>query len=102
MINDLDNDNIENNIINYQHEEFQLSKNDENIIFNPNGWLSNHHLATTMQIWYVQKLQSLRYQQHTYTSMRIMHIYLTNFFQHVFINNNHWILVQIHASTLDL
>ncbi len=44
----------------------------------------------------------LGYQQHTYTIIGIVHRYLTNYFQHIFINNNHWILVQIHESTLDL
>jgi hypothetical protein len=65
--------------------------------------LSDKHLLTTMQILYVQKLQSSGYQQHTYAIITInIHRYLTNCLQHAFINNNHWILVQIHASTLDL
>ncbi len=34
MIGDLDDDTIDNNIVNYQHEEFQLTENDENILFN--------------------------------------------------------------------
>jgi hypothetical protein len=37
MINDSDDDNFDNNIINCWHEEFQLTKNDENIFFDPNG-----------------------------------------------------------------
>ncbi len=41
MIDDLYDNNIDNNIINYWHEEFQLTKNDENIFFNPNGWLND-------------------------------------------------------------
>jgi hypothetical protein len=41
MIGDLDDNNIDNNIINYWHEEFQLTKNDENIFFNWNGWLND-------------------------------------------------------------
>jgi hypothetical protein len=53
MINDSDDDNINSNIINYWHEEFQLTKNDENIFFDLNGWLNNQHLAVTMQILYV-------------------------------------------------
>jgi hypothetical protein len=88
MINDLDNNNIDNNVINYWHEEFQLSKNDENIILDPNGWLNNQHLTTTMQIFYVQELQLLGYQQHTYTSITTINKYLTNCLQHVFINNS--------------
>ncbi len=53
MINDSDDDNLDNNIINYWHEKFQLIKNDENILFDPNGWLNDQHLAITMQILYV-------------------------------------------------
>jgi hypothetical protein len=34
MICDSNDDNIDSNIINYWHEEFQLTKNDENILFN--------------------------------------------------------------------
>jgi hypothetical protein len=34
MIDDLNDDNIDNNTINYWHEEFQLTKNDENMLFN--------------------------------------------------------------------
>lgn len=37
MINDSNDKNIDNNIIDYQHEEFQLIKNNENILLNPNG-----------------------------------------------------------------
>jgi hypothetical protein len=55
-----------------------------------------------MQILYVQKLQLLGYQQHTYAIIRTIHRYLTNYFQHIFINNIHWILVKIHTSTLNL
>ncbi len=78
MINDLDDDNIDNNIINYQHEEFQLTKHDENILLNPNGWLNDQYLKAAMQILYVQKLQLLGYQQHTYAIIGIIHRYLTN------------------------
>jgi len=53
MINDSNDDNLDNKIINYWHEEFQLIKNDENILFDPNGWLNDQHLAITMQILYV-------------------------------------------------
>ncbi len=103
MIDDSNDDNIENNVINYWHQEFQLIKNDEKNLLDPNGWLSDQHLSTTMQILYVQKLQSLKYKQHTYAIITTsIHRYLTNCLQHAFINNNHWILVQIHASTLNL
>jgi hypothetical protein len=50
LINDSNDDNVENNVINYWHQEFQLTKNDENILLNPNGWLSDQHLSTAMQI----------------------------------------------------
>jgi hypothetical protein len=90
LINDSNDDNIDNNVIDYRHQEFQLTKNDENILFDPNGWLNNQHLSTTMQILYVQKLQSLGYQQHTYAIITTsIHRYLTNYLQHAFINNNH-------------
>jgi hypothetical protein len=102
MIGDLDDDNIDNNIINYWYEEFQLTKHDENIHFNPNGWLNDQHLIAIMQILYVQKLQLLGYQQHTYAIIGIIRKYLTNCLQHIFIHNNHWILIKIHASTLNL
>jgi hypothetical protein len=39
MISNLDDDNVDNNVINYWHEEFQLTKIDKNILLNPNGWL---------------------------------------------------------------
>jgi hypothetical protein len=41
MIGHLDDDNIDNNIINYWHEKFQLTKYDENIHLNQNGWLND-------------------------------------------------------------
>jgi hypothetical protein len=78
MIDDSGDNNIDNDIIDYWHEEFQLLKNDKNFFFNPNGWLNDQHLATTMQILYVQKLQLLKYQQHTYAIIGTIHRYLTN------------------------
>jgi hypothetical protein len=102
MICDSNDDNIDSNIINYWHEELQLIENDVNIFFNPNGWLNNQHLTIAMQILYVKKLQLLGYQQHTYVIIGTIHRYLPNCFQHIFINNNHWILVKIHASMLNL
>jgi hypothetical protein len=89
MINDLDDDNIDTNIINYWHEEFQLTKNDENILLNPNGWLNDQHLVVAMQILYVQKLQLLGYLQHTYAIIATIHRYVTNCLQHTFINSIH-------------
>jgi hypothetical protein len=79
MIDDSGDNNIDNNIIDYWHEELQLLKNDENIFFNPNGWLNDQHLTITMQILYVQKLQLLGYQQHTYAIIGTIHRYLTNY-----------------------
>ncbi len=35
-----------------------------------NGWLSDQHLGKAMQILYKEKLQSLKYEQHTYTIMK--------------------------------
>jgi hypothetical protein len=68
--------------------------------------LNNQHLAIAMQILYVRKSQLFGYQQHTYIHIiwiRIIHRYLTIYcFQHVFNKQYHWILVQIHTSTLDL
>jgi hypothetical protein len=58
LIDDLDDDNIDNSVIDYWYQEFQLTKNNEKILFNPNGWLSDQNLSSTMQILYVQKLQS--------------------------------------------
>jgi hypothetical protein len=54
MIDDSNDNNIANNITDNWHEEFQLSKNHENNLLNPNGWLNDQHLATGMQILYVQ------------------------------------------------
>ncbi len=75
VISDSDDDNIENNIINYWHEEFQLIKIGENILLNPYGWLNDQHLAIVMQILYVQKLQLLGYQQHIDVIIRTIHRY---------------------------
>jgi hypothetical protein len=48
MIGDSNDDNSDNNIINYWQQEFQLTNNDENILFNPSGWLNDQHLTTAM------------------------------------------------------
>ncbi len=32
---------IYDNVINYLHEQFQLTKNNENILLSQNGWLKN-------------------------------------------------------------
>ncbi len=90
---------INDDVINYQHKDLQLIINDENIFLNPYGLLNDQHMAIAMQMLYVQKLEMLGYQQHTYI---IIHRYLSKCSQHIFINNNHWILVQIHTTTPDL
>jgi hypothetical protein len=53
---DFNNDIIADFIINYWHEEFQLTENNEIIFFNPNGWLNDKHLVGIMQMLYIQKL----------------------------------------------
>ncbi len=73
------------------------SKNDKNVLLNPIGWLNNQHLVTAMHMLYIQKLPSLDYQQHTYAIIKTTHRYLNNCLQHLFINNNNWILIKMHA-----
>jgi hypothetical protein len=90
---------IDDVVINYWQKKFQLTKNDKNIFFNPIGWLNNQHLVAAMHMLYIQKLQSLCYQQHTYAIIKTTNRYLNNCLQHVFINNNHWILIKMHASS---
>ncbi len=55
-----------------------------------------------MQMLYVTKLQPLGYKEHTDATLRIIHRYLSKCLQHIFINKSDQILVQIHASTLNL
>jgi hypothetical protein len=55
-----------------------------------------------MQILYVEKLQSLGYEQHTYAIIGKQCTCVKKILQHIFINNDHWILVKIHMSTLNL
>ncbi len=61
----LNNDIINDDVINYWHKDLQLLINDENVL-NPCKWLNDQHVAITMQMLYVQKLEMLEYQQHTY------------------------------------
>jgi hypothetical protein len=63
--------------------------------------LNNQHLRMAMQILHKDKLQSLRYEQHTYTIMGTIDKIVRKSFQHVFINNNHWILIKINTFALD-
>jgi len=55
-----------------------------------------------MQILYVEKLQSLGYEQHTYAIIGKKCTCVKKCLQHIFINNDHWILVKIHMSTPNL
>jgi hypothetical protein len=71
----------------------------ENILLDPNGWLNDQQLGVVMQISYINKLQSIEYQQHTYASVGRFNRIINKAFQHIFINNNHWTLVEIHTST---
>jgi hypothetical protein len=64
--NDLENDFNGHDNIDYWIEDLQLTKVNENILFDMNGWLNDQHLESVMQILYVEKLQSLGYEQHTY------------------------------------
>jgi len=52
-----------------------------------------------MKILYKDKLQSLRYEQHIYAIMGTINKIIKKSLQHVFINNNQWILVKIYTST---
>jgi hypothetical protein len=63
----------------------------------PMDGLNNQHLATTINMLYIHKLQSLDHQQHTYEIIGTTYRYLNNWLRHVFINNNHWILIKLHA-----
>jgi hypothetical protein len=63
---DSKNDSNEYDNIDYWIEDLQLTKVDENILLEPNRWLNDQHLRNVMQILYVEKLQSLGYEQHTY------------------------------------
>ncbi len=62
---------------------------DENILLDPNKWLSDQHLRSAMQILYVEKLQSLGYEQHTYATIGKNGTCVKKCLQHIFINNVH-------------
>jgi len=59
---DLDNNIIDNDIVDYWHKNFQLTINDENIFLNPLRWLNDQHMAATMQMLYVKKTTTIRIQ----------------------------------------
>jgi hypothetical protein len=60
------NDSNENDNIDYWIEDLQSIKVDESILLDLNGWLSDQYLGSVMQILYVEKLQTLGYEQHAY------------------------------------
>ncbi len=72
----LDNDIINDDVINYWHKDLQLLVNDENVL-NPYKWLNDRHMVIAMQMLYVQKLEMLYYQQHTYAIIGTIHRYLS-------------------------
>jgi len=51
---------------------------------------------------YVQNLQSLGYEQHTYAIIGKKCTRVKKCLQHIFINNYHWILAKIHMSPPNL
>jgi hypothetical protein len=85
---DLGNAMNNDDVIHYWHKEFQLTKEDENIFLNPNGWLNDQHLELVMQILHKDKLQFLRYKQHIYAIMGTINKIIRKSFQHVFMENN--------------
>jgi hypothetical protein len=100
--NDLENDSNEHDNIDYWIEYLQSIKVDESFLLDSNMWLSDQCLGSAMQILYVDKLQSLGYEQHTYAIIGKKCTCVKKCLQHIFINNNHWILVKIHMSTPNL
>jgi hypothetical protein len=72
------------------------------ILFLTKIWLNDQHLGSAMQILYVEKLQSLGYEQHTYAIIGKKCMSIKKCFQHIFINNDHWVLIKIYMSTPNL
>jgi len=56
-------------------------------------------MGASMQMLYINKLQSIKCEQHTYAIIRRFNKIINKAIQHIFINNNHWILLEIHTST---
>jgi len=44
----------------YWHKDLQLTINDGNVLLNPYRWLNDQHMATTMQMLYVQKTRIVK------------------------------------------
>jgi hypothetical protein len=99
---DSKNDSNEYDNIDYCIEDLQLTQVDENILFEPNKWLNDQHLGSAMQILYVEKLQSVGHEQHTYAIIGKRCTCVKKCLQHIFINDDHWILVKIHMSIPNL
>jgi hypothetical protein len=100
--NHLKNNSNEYDNIDYWIENLQPIKVDESILLDSNGWFSDQYLKSSMQILYVETLQSLGYEQHTYAIIGKKCTCVKKCFQHIFINNNHWILIKIHMLTPNL
>jgi hypothetical protein len=101
--NDLENNSNECDNIDYWIKDLQSIKVDESsILLDLNRWLSGQYLGSPMQILYVEKLQSLGYEQHTYAIIGKKCTCIKKCLQHIFINNDHLILVKIHMSTPNL
>jgi hypothetical protein len=86
---DSKNNSNEYDSIDYWIENLQLTKIDDNILLDPNGWLNDQHLGSAMQILYVEKLQSLGYEQHTDAIIGIKCTCVKKCLQDMFINNDH-------------
>ncbi len=100
--NDLENNFIEYDNIDYWIEDLQSIKVDESILLDSNRWIIDQYLASAMQILYVEKLQLLGYEQHTYAIIGKKCTCVKKCLQHIFTNNDHWILVKLHMSTPNL
>jgi hypothetical protein len=51
-------------------------------------------MGASMQMFYINKLQSIKYKQHTYAIIRRFNKIINKALQHIFINNNHWIFLK--------
>jgi len=92
-ISDDSNNDIIDDIINYWHEYFELTKVHENVL-DWNGGLSDQHLAIQYKYYMLKN-----YNQWD-TNNAIIGVINTNCFHRIFVNDNHWILINIHAFIL--
>jgi hypothetical protein len=100
--NDLKNDSNAYDNNDYWIEDLQSIKVDKSIVLDSNRWLSDQYLRSAMQILCVEKLQSLGYEQHTHAIIGKKCTCAKKCLQHIFINNDHWILPKIYMSTPNL